>query len=427
MWLAAPLVLAQLLQRLFHLVDNRFVGAIGGDALLIHNIQYTIFVMGQFLATAGATSCLILWTRTEFASKKRPLLLKHLALSGGAASLLAGLAALNIPALVNHFAVSEAFRPLAIFYISIGLANMVLTAVYGVIDGILVASGRFRTSLAFAASLLAGNILLDAVGIYGINPSLSGDVHSFEHSLRFIGISTSLLLVVMIFAALRSIRDEIRIGTNASFADIAPIWFPELGTALIRSISPLVFAYQVGLIAANSGFIVTYNFRLHLAYLCCLPLSASIPMAVRRASRLNSGDAMPDDHRWQIDLFAGGLIPTSILLLTMAMCAAPLMQLVFGYSVPASHISFLPLYFLAVTVGQLGNFMTVPLRAQKLSHLVTRNFFIAEICVQLGTCQLLIWSGHARPDSLWSATLAFTTSYLFMTMMSLRTHHSIKT
>ncbi len=70
--LLLPLAATQLLQRLEHVVDNRFMVALGPAALTIHSVQYNFFLVGQALGLASATSTLIFWKRKEVEGHKEP-------------------------------------------------------------------------------------------------------------------------------------------------------------------------------------------------------------------------------------------------------------------------------------------------------------------------------------------------------------------
>jgi Na+-driven multidrug efflux pump len=60
-----PLVIAQLLQRLYPAVDNRYLSTLGSQALLIYNLQYNFVNLGQFIGIATSFSALLFWNRKE--------------------------------------------------------------------------------------------------------------------------------------------------------------------------------------------------------------------------------------------------------------------------------------------------------------------------------------------------------------------------
>jgi hypothetical protein len=66
----APLILAQFLQRLQDVVDNRYLGALGHNALEIHNVQFNFYSVGQEIGLAAAMSALLFWRRSECVGKQ---------------------------------------------------------------------------------------------------------------------------------------------------------------------------------------------------------------------------------------------------------------------------------------------------------------------------------------------------------------------
>ncbi|MCW5590171.1 MAG: hypothetical protein KIT27_10995, partial [Legionellales bacterium] len=53
--------LVQLTQKVYPLIDNRYISLLGDQALLIHNIYYSFLSIAQYTSYASTTACLIMW------------------------------------------------------------------------------------------------------------------------------------------------------------------------------------------------------------------------------------------------------------------------------------------------------------------------------------------------------------------------------
>src|SRR5437899_2509577 len=79
-WILLPLIATQFFQRFQDVLDNRWVGALGSDALAIHSIQSNFYLIGQEIGLASAFSALIFWKRKEAMGRQGSLLKLHLAM-----------------------------------------------------------------------------------------------------------------------------------------------------------------------------------------------------------------------------------------------------------------------------------------------------------------------------------------------------------
>lgn len=410
-----PIVASQVLQRLYPIIDNRYLTGFGSEVLYIHSIQYNFVTFGQFVGLATYMSCLVFWRRKECLSKQGGILVSHLLLGGLFTVVLAVICCIYSSNILSYYKVNQAYLPLATFYLKIGLCNMVLQALYGGLDGMLVGSQQQKFSLYIAALLVIGNIAFDKYALLmSVLPVNSISMLYFP--MRIIGISTTVLLITAIGAALILVTRRVKGWGMLPLKEMLPVWWGELGSYLIRGIVPFIYAYQLCFINSSAQFLVTYQLVLHISYLFCFPLIGAMQIAVRDAAiednSSNKITSIAPPKWWNVYLYTG-MIPSTILLVLGAVGSVPLMKLVYGYIAPASHIPFLALFFMGCLLGQWGNTFTIPLRVAKKSYLITKNFFIAELVVMLGGTQFLIYMNMATPAALGYVTLLFTAAFCF--------------
>lgn len=421
--LIIPLALSQVLQRLYHIIDNRYLNYLGSDALLIHNIQYNFIILGQALGAATATSCLVFWRRKEAAGSQGSILLKHLVFSVGISVFCAALLFPFSGKILEHFNIPSPYTALASLYLWFGLINMVLQAAYGSLDGMLIASGQQKRSMVFAGLLALGNWVFDSAAVYLLfDPNLPS-ANALQLPLLVVGGSTTFLLLAMITAAFTSVKAKADGWHSFSLRTIFEVWWAEAGLGLVRSVTPFIYAYQLGMISATKGFLVTYQLALHVSYIFCLPFLAGAQLAVRDAShavseKIGASQNLPPP--WWASLLFTALLPTLALLIVGAIFPASLLHFFYGYSVPGEHEPFLPIFYLACIIGQIGNSLFIPLRARKRNSLVTRNMLLVEFGILLGGTELLILWGKASPATICWVTLAYTTGHLLLNVLTLR-------
>lgn len=405
-----PIVTSQILQRLYPIIDNRYLSVLGNEALYIHNIQYNFISFGQFVGFATYISCLVFWRREECLSKQGGVLIKHLLMAGIFTSIFALLGWIFATPILSYYKVSEPFLPLAALYLKIGLCNMVLQAIYGGIDGMLVGSQQQRKSMYIAVFLVLGNILVNRYAVYSMFAG-EGKADAIQFPMMLIGISTTVLLAIAIITAIILVARKVHGWDKFHLKEMLPVWWGELGSYLIRGIVPFIYAYQLCFINASKGFLTTYQLILHLSYIFCFPLLAAMQVAIRDNGKSETKQAVAGIPNWWSAFLYTGMIPSSILLIIGAVAAVPLMRIIYGYNTPYDHVPFLAIYLIGCWFGQWGNTFTVPLRSAKKSYLVTKNFFIAEFIVMLVGTQVLIYLNMATPAALGWVTLVFSCVY----------------
>jgi hypothetical protein len=141
-------------------------------------------------------------------------------------------------------------------------------------------------------------------------------------------------------------------------------------------------------------------------------------IAVSEASETASEKT--NTSNWWHPLFYTGILPTTALLAIGIFAAIPILEIAFHYLPASDHLNYLPIFFISCWIGQWGNVFTVPLRAKKLSYLVTKNFFIAELIILLGGTQLLIMLNLATPLTVAYTTLLFSSVYLVLNIRNTR-------
>ncbi len=272
--LALPLVASQILQRLYHIVDNHFINNLGNQALLIHSIQYNFIMFGQFVGAATATSSLIFWNRSECTGKQGSIFKKHLFLVSALTSFFALCFFFNSHYIVSQFKIDPEYLNLAEVYVRIGFLNMLLQSVYGALDGMLVASGQLKKSMFFSLILLIGNVSADYYATITLYNDAIPSPDSILNPLLFVGLSTTTFLCLSCAAAAGIIALLVDGWKKITILEIIPIWNSEMGVSLIRAVTPFIYAYQLTSIQATNGFLVTYHMALHVAYVFSLPLLA---------------------------------------------------------------------------------------------------------------------------------------------------------
>lgn len=406
-----PLIASQILQRLYPIIDNRYLTVLGDNALYIHNIQYNFISFGQFIGFATFISCLVFWRRKECLNQQGSILIKHLLLAGSFTLFFAIIGWIYASTILTHYKVNQSYLPLAIIYLKIGLCNMVLQAIYGGLDGMLVGSQQQRQSMYIAILLVIANIIANRYAVYTL---YTGEMSAagFKSPMILIAASTTIFLLLANIASLILIVRRIQGWKKFPLQEMLPVWWGELGSYLIRGAVPFIYTYQLCFINASPGFLVTYQLAFHLSYIFCFPLLAAMQIAVRDAGQMASdGVTIENVPKWWNAFFYTGMIPSTILLIIGIVASVPIMYYVYGYSTPENHIPFLALYFIGCWFGQWGNTFTIPLRAAKKSYLVTKNFFLAESIVMLAGTQLLIFLNVATPAALGYVTLMFTFVY----------------
>lgn len=409
-----PIVFAQLLQKFYPIIDNHYIGQLGTQALLIHNIQYSFISLGQYIGSATAISCLIFWKRAEFIDKQKSVLVLHVGLCLLASLICFSVASFYTSNILSYFSVDAIYNNLAKIYFHIGLVNMVLQSLYVGLLGIVIAANKEKLSLVFSIILLIINLLADSIALHvvfsgGISPQ------SILPVMLMISLSSSVVLLLCNFILIKLILKHATGWNKLDFKVILKVWFNELGGAFISGIYPILYIFQLGAVKSSGSLLITYQLIMQITSVLCIPLLATMQIALRDASaQVLTNDSAP---QWWKELFYFGLIPTQFLLMLFILAPRKIIYLVFGYAVPFDQHNYLLLFLVASMIGQIGNILTVPIRAKKRSHLVTTSYFITDFIVMLGGMQLIIAIHNATPTSTGFITLLYTIVYLFINLM----------
>lgn len=410
-----PIVLAQLSQRLFPVIDNHYLSQLGNQALLIHNIQYSFIYLGQYIGGATATSCLIFWKRSEYVNKQKYLSLVHLGFCFSIATLSAIAAYYFTSPILSHFSVDPEYMSVAKTYFHIGLVNMVLQACYLALAGMLIATGQEKLGLMISLVLMLLNIFGDSIAIHMFFSGMISPQNIFN-AMLVIGLSTTLFLFILnCVTAHRVLRKADNWGIP-NVKEVLRIWGNELGNALISGIYPIIYAFQLGAIKSSSSLLVTYQLALQFATLFCIPLMATMQISLRDAVNEDTDISHPTSATWWKKLLYLGLIPTQLLLVIGMIFPNQFLKLLYGYTTPNDHAGFVTLFFLASIIGQIGNAITVPIRARKKSHYLTLSYFISDVVFMLGGMQLIIFLGIGTPIATGVVTLVFATAYFLLNL-----------
>ncbi len=405
-----PLMLVQILQRFAPIIDNHYIANLGTEALLIHNIQYSFINLGQYIGSATAVSCLIFWKRAEYADKQGGIFYIHMGLCLGISLICMLVASLYSQNILAHFSVKPEYYSLATKYFNLGLFNMVLQAMYLALIGIVIAVNKERLSLLFSIVLLLLNIAADSLIIHLF---FSGEIspQNITSSMLAIIISNITLITISIGIIFYFLRNKIKQVNFGNYKEILKIWTNELGGAFISAAYPIVYLFQLGLVKTDGSLLVTYQLLMQLTAVFCIPILATMQVALREASAQQGVSRSSYIPLWVRELSYFGFIPTEIFLLLFMMYPVLFIQLVFGYLTPADHISYIVIYLFASMIGQIGNMLTVAIRARKKSHLVTTGYFISDVIVLVGGTQLLFIAHIATPMTTGLVMLLYTCVY----------------
>ncbi|MCW5589340.1 MAG: hypothetical protein KIT27_06710 [Legionellales bacterium] len=410
--LLLPIVFSQIFQRFFPIIDNRYIAVLGQSALYIHNLQYVFITFGQFIGLATYISCLVFFNREECKGKEGSVLINHLLLSGTIALCIAITAGVFSYQFVTFCKVQTSYIPLAIAYLRIGLINMILQTLYCTVDGILVASKKQNFSMKIAFVLVILNIIIDSqIVSYYFHGSTT--VNSIYYPMIILISSTTILYILAISSGLYFLSKN-RMGWDKyPLPMIMKVWWGELGVYLIRGITPFILALQFVYFISSSNFLVTYQLTLQLAFIICMPFVAAMQIAIREASQTFSQECNENVTWWPI-YFYTGIIPTSLFLTISLLYVSPLFKLVYGYIPNPDQMQYVIIFLGSSFIAQIGNGFTVPLRATKNSHMVTKNYFLTEILILIGITEVFILFIHATPKTFGLIMTLFSTVFAIL-------------
>lgn len=418
--LLLPIIASQILQRLYPMIDTRYLSVLGTSALYIHSIQYNFVSMGQFIGAATATSCLVFWNRVDLKGKQGGIFTAHLVLVSIFTLLFACVLWFLAKSILNIYSVSSDFINVGIIYFQIGLINMFLQAIYCTLDGMLIASNQRKFSMLLSFLLVILNFIADYYVAYYL---FNGNQTPTEMRLPIMifGLSTTVILLLAIFIASTRVIKSIDGWNWVKYSEMIHVWIGEQGVALVSSIVPFVYAYQMKFIHTTQSFLVMYQMVLHLSYIFCLPFLSALKVAVTEASREHSLQQKTFERNewWNILLYTG-LIPTYILFTIGCVFPKWLVHITYQYNIPADQIIFVTLFYISCMIGQIGNSLSVPIRAAKQSKLISRNFFWTEVVIMLGCMQIAIFFNIATSITAGIVTLIFVISYTLMNLQCLK-------
>ena len=413
-----PLVFALLIQRVEHLVDNRFMVELGSEPLKIHSVFYILFIIGQAIGVASSASLLTLWNRKECLSAQSDLAKKHIFLAILIGSVISLSGVVFFKDILNHFHILTEFTGVASIYLGMGLMNIILQALLGLTLTLMIVTNERLKSFLLMIGLLIAKF---SVAYYSVRMlwNKMSDAGSLKIPMALIG-ATGLIsvLVIAILGLWFSLRGN-PAKEKLKFSQIFEIWNAEIGIAAIRAIAPAVFIFQLGTIRGEENYYVIYQLALQGAYFLVLPILGANQIAVRDASGEQSARGMNqilklEKVKWFSNYLICALLPTQFLLFLATVMPVYFFKTIYGLEITKEQATFLSIYYFAVMIGQIGNFMQIRLRSIKLNRVVTFNTLISEIFVQLGLMQLVLILHIESAISIGIVTLIYCLTHLGM-------------
>lgn len=419
--LILPIFFLNLFQKLFPVVDNHYIALLGEQSLLIHGVQNSFISLGQYIGSATATACLIFWPRTEYSGQQKTIFIFHLLLCFIIIAITAIIANYNSQTILVHFHIKSEYLKLAHIYFKIGLCNMILQAMYLTLNGLMLATGQQKLGLFFYLFLLLFNIFSDSIAVhYFFTGEITPD--GVLPAMLIIGSSTTVFLILLCIIMTRRILVLADDWNTTEFYSQFKIWLAELGSAFISGIYPVIYAFQLGSIKSEDSLLVSYQLALNLTSVICAPLMASMQLSLLKASEEDSinNSIYTTPPKWWGELLYIGLIPSQLLLIITTLFISQSFGLIYNYKVPFSHFNFVLLFFIATIIGQIGNALTVFIRAKKRNLLITKCYFFADIIIMLGGMQLIIFTEHTTPNATGIVTLLYAIFYTGVNFYYLR-------
>lgn len=419
--LVIPLTASLFLQRYFQILDNQFLTRINDKALTLFNINSSLGIIGNFIGYATITSVFILWKQEEHRNQQKSILNNNLKLATLACAVVVFILTPFLKEISLHYKTWGTFGAFSVVYLFIGLINIVCLTGYLVLDGFLIATNKIGGSVKISFWIVATKFLTYFCLYKFIN--IDGIISPDEiQAVLLLGLLLTVLLYLLAAAIIyKKVASDLPRNSNSmSLKEITSIWKHEFLFSFVRFATPLVYAYQIGFVKTESSFLVTYNLLLHLSYILCLPVMAGLQLAIRDASDPQS------KHQWFYQFLYTSYIPAALFMLGVSVFPEIIIKYFYGYTIPATHYSFVVIYCVACVFGQIGHIFSVPLRANKRSKLVSRNILIAELGVLIGGAQLLIFLDLLSPENLGIITFLFCLVYSGLNIISARKYFSSK-
>lgn len=408
-----PLILAQILQRLYFVVDNHYISVLGEQALLIHNIQFSFLYIGQYIGAATGISCLIFWKREEYRNQQNAVFNFHMMLCFMATLICVIGAGIFSNQIMRYFNVPDNYLKMSIYYFDYGLFNMTLQSLYVGMFGVAVASGKEKLTLITSGIMLLIAVFVDRFAVYQIFDGQPSST-SIGKPLFIIIIANSIILMIgilILFILNRQKKlDKKLIGVKTIFK----VWINELGAGFLTGFDPIIYVFQLGLVTTKESLLVTYQLLMQLAGIFCIPLYAVMQIAVRDASekfRSQEKGLLPE---WLKTLILFGLIPTTLLMTVYLIFLQEFFTLIYHYMIPSDQMSYVLLFLVGSILGQVGNALTVPVRAKKNSHLVTLGYLLSDFLVLLAGMQIIIFFNIATPFAAGIVMFSYTVFYTLL-------------
>ena len=175
---ALPLVIGQLFQQFYTLVDVRIVGETLGElplAAVGATTPLADFLIGFINGMSNGFAIVV---ATYFGAKDEANLKRSVAasfLTGAAAALLfTGISLICIKPILNVLQIEEELMPLALQYICVLIVGLIFTSLYNVCAAVLRAVGDTATPLILLIVSSFLNIGLDYLFILGLNMGVAG-------------------------------------------------------------------------------------------------------------------------------------------------------------------------------------------------------------------------------------------------------------
>lgn len=237
--LFSPLLLSQLMQRAFAVIDSRFLTHLEPLALEIHSLQAYLMLAGQFFGFATLTSLLFFWKRAGFESKKDEMFWSHLILGVSFTFVVGALLIAGLPLYASFYFPPESYE-LVRNYLLVGLTNMVLQTAFTTVDGLLIASGRAGISIITSACLLAINYAGDYFVIhtarFEFNLGLNETLVSFA-------LVTTLAKILSIFACFYLLNGLVITRFAINIKCYAKNWLHEVTFFSCRTIASILASF----------------------------------------------------------------------------------------------------------------------------------------------------------------------------------------
>ena len=175
--LAAPIVIAMLVQTLYNVVDTAFIGRLGAEAIAALTFSFPIFFILMAISIGVAAGMSSRISRALGAKKRKDAentAMHGLLLSIGLAVIISGISMIYLKPIFSVFGASNTVLELSISYMSVVLAGTVFMFPMHTIANIFSAQGDTKTPMKIHITALIINIILDPLLIYVLGYGVRG-------------------------------------------------------------------------------------------------------------------------------------------------------------------------------------------------------------------------------------------------------------